>query len=112
MKLLINFAILLLLAAQCKSQQLGTRINANAVTIFNNSSRDISFLLGERGKKMKVYEIIARDNWVSPTYSTGPVIDLRTGKVHKKYNLKLASSYMIFWDAPKKVWNVKKIKPR
>jgi hypothetical protein len=115
MKIQHSFLILILLIlidSSCKSQQVGARITANSVVIYNNSNSKISFLLGVKGAKPDTVNIKSNDVWFSPTYGSNPVIKIQTQKHISEYSLKLGNYYMVFWNSKNKYWDVKKTKPR
>ena len=91
-------------------QDLGARISKTTVGIFNNSNNKMEIKLGSSDSTLKVYQLPAMENWVSPAYNFDPLAKLESQNKTVKYRLKRDNKYMIYWDKNKKYWDLKKIK--
>ncbi len=105
--MLISFLVL----ASCVAQKAGDKISKTSVVIYNDADNDVSFLLGETSK-MDTFNVKENDVWFSPSFSFNPIIKLQTQSHILLYELRLGNYYMIYWNADKKYWDIKKTKKR
>jgi len=109
MKILISIIVLLLHIPSGEPQQIGKRLTARSILIYNNSNSRISFLLVE-GEKSDTISISANKSWLSPSYKSNPIIKIQTQNFISNYQLNLGNSYVIFWNEEKKIWDVGRFK--
>ena len=103
--------VLMCLSVASKAQQGGIGITSSLVSVFNNSQSELSFLLGYP-TNLKSFKIKPQQVWYSPSFLTSPIIKIETQGITTEYQLKLGKAYMIYWNARKKLWDVKKIRER
>src|SRR5260221_2424907 len=89
-----------------QAQQAGEELTKHKVTINNNSTKDISFQLGEDASSMQVFIIRKHEEWFSKNYSSDPIIKLQTRKQQVSYSLSRGKCYNIVADKSKKFWDV------
>lgn len=109
MKKLINLALLVMMVSVAFGQAAGERITQTTVGIYTDANKRIKVLLGETAKTLDTVEV-ADYVWYSRPYRNNPIIKIRTGSKNLTYQLKLGNIYMVFWNAPKKYWDVKRTK--
>ncbi|KAA5542518.1 hypothetical protein [Adhaeribacter rhizoryzae] len=111
-KAIVLVAVLLLITLNSFGQAVGRRISETTLGIYNNSDRTLNFELGPNKRDVKAYSISSQENWISPNYSvkSKPVFRIKTAEKTKKYSVKLNNKYMIFWNNPKKAWDLTKVK--
>lgn len=68
----------------------------------------MSILLGETPLKMDTFKIKKSEVWLSPAYHYDPIVTIKTQAHIGTYQLKLGNYYMIYWNAGKKYWDIKK----
>jgi len=112
MKCLIIVVIFSFFLINCNAQKNPERIGRTSVSIFNNSNSMLTILLGDPSVKMDTFKLKENQVWSSPTYKNDPKINIQTQNHTVAYQLRLGKSYMIFWNKPKKYWDIMEIKNR
>lgn len=111
MKKLINLVFAAMFASAAYGQQAGARITQTTVGIYTDANKKIKVLLGESVNKLDTVTV-ADYVWYSQPYKKNPVLKIRTGNKNLTYRLKLGNIYMVYWNDPKKYWDVKKTNRR
>ena len=109
---IVFIAVISIVSSQSFSQQLGPRITESMVSLYNNSDRETSILLGDTAVRLDTFFIKAQEVWHSPSYVRDPVIKIQTGSFVATYLLRRGNSFMIYWNGRKKYWDLKRIQKR
>jgi hypothetical protein len=83
--------------------QLSEEVFKRCVVIYNNSATKKRILLGPVDN-LKKYSIPGRTSWISPEYSSGPVIRIHTKSYVFEKKLELRNAYVLCWDDAKACW--------
>ena len=111
-KLLIVILLLGCYSNSSFSQATGEFIMANSVSIYNNSTKKLTFKIGQKVEDLKWVTVKANEKWISQAFPSKPrpIFVMKTNNSEVRYNLKLNSTYILFWNAVKKYYDLKVVK--